>query len=321
MSRFFLEQGTQAKITEIDLGAVFAALQLKPTLPATVHRLELLRLDQLDAELGGNKWFKLKPHLEHAEAQGVATLGSFGGRHSNHLYALAAAGKRFGFNTIGFVRGYPEQQSTPTLGHLRGFGMRIILLPHGEYRLRHSADYCQHLAQEYDLMLIAEGGRDERVLGAFTELWASLAEPLDVDYLALPAGTGTTLAGLVSSAPAGLFLKGFSALRDQGSIAESVSELLSECELEPGVSWRVDDRWHCGGFGKVSAELAHFLTAFEASTHIELDPIYTAKMLFGVVSDIANSERPQKVLAIHTGGLQGREAMQATLDRANHSAQ
>jgi 1-aminocyclopropane-1-carboxylate deaminase len=65
----------------------------------------VLRLDLLDPLISGNKWFKLKPHIEAAAAAGADGLISLGGAHSNHLHALAAAGRRFGFETVGLLRG------------------------------------------------------------------------------------------------------------------------------------------------------------------------------------------------------------------------
>ncbi len=71
--------------------------------------LALLRLDQVDPLVSGNKWFKLAPHLALAPDLGLGGLMTLGGAHSNHLHAVAAAGARFGFETVGLLRG--EEQS------------------------------------------------------------------------------------------------------------------------------------------------------------------------------------------------------------------
>ncbi len=68
-------------------------------------RLLLKRDDLLHPQVSGNKWRKLKYNLLAAREQGLSTLLTFGGAYSNHLYATAAAGRVFGFNTIGLVRG------------------------------------------------------------------------------------------------------------------------------------------------------------------------------------------------------------------------
>ena len=73
----------------------------------------VLRLDRIDPLISGNKWFKLTGHLAQAQQAGASGIISLGGAYSNHLHALAAAGKRFGFATVGLLRGHP--QDTPTV--------------------------------------------------------------------------------------------------------------------------------------------------------------------------------------------------------------
>lgn len=55
--------------------------------------------------LSGNKLRKLSWNLRQAVEQGKEGVVTFGGAYSNHIAAVAAAGKRFGFRTVGFVRG------------------------------------------------------------------------------------------------------------------------------------------------------------------------------------------------------------------------
>ena len=64
-----------------------------------------LRLDKIHSELGGNKYYKLKQNIDHILTLGRPPVVSFGGAYSNHLRALAAAGRIYSFKTIGFVRG------------------------------------------------------------------------------------------------------------------------------------------------------------------------------------------------------------------------
>jgi 1-aminocyclopropane-1-carboxylate deaminase/D-cysteine desulfhydrase-like pyridoxal-dependent ACC family enzyme len=80
-------------------------------------------LDLIDPLISGNKWFKLRHHLLEARQAGSPGLISLGGNHSNHLHALAAAGKRFGFATAGLLRGH--EQDTPTVRDLRALGMQL----------------------------------------------------------------------------------------------------------------------------------------------------------------------------------------------------
>ena len=64
----------------------------------------VLRLDEIDPYVTGNKGFKLKHNLLELQAEGHSRLLTFGGAYSNHLVAVAAAGQRLGIETIGVVR-------------------------------------------------------------------------------------------------------------------------------------------------------------------------------------------------------------------------
>ncbi len=59
------------------------------------------------------------------------------------------------------------------------------------------------------------------------------------------------------------------------------------------------------------------MNEFENTNDIKLDPIYTAKLLFGINSMILNSEIPKgsTIIVIHTGGLQGISGMQKKIDK------
>ncbi|WP_050376801.1 1-aminocyclopropane-1-carboxylate deaminase/D-cysteine desulfhydrase, partial [Pseudomonas aeruginosa] len=164
--------------------------------------LALLRLDQADPLISGNKGFKLAPHLALAHEQGLDGLISLGGAHSNHLHALAGAGARFGFRCVGLLRGH--EVDTPTVRDLRSLGMELHWLGYGGYRQRHAAGFWLPWRERYPgLLPVAEGGGG--LLGArgcigLVERIATQLPTLgwdDYDAIWVAAGTGTTLAGLV----------------------------------------------------------------------------------------------------------------------------
>ncbi len=79
--------------------------------------LNVLRLDKIHPLLSGNKWYKLKYNLLEFQQKRELPILSFGGAYSNHLYALAAAGKILGMKTIGVIRGeLPSTGHDPALG-------------------------------------------------------------------------------------------------------------------------------------------------------------------------------------------------------------
>lgn len=64
---------------------------------------------------------------------------------------------------------------------------------------------------------------------------------------------------------------------------------------------------HFGGYAKTSPELIAFINEFKTNNNISLDPIYTGKMMYALFDKISNNhfKEGSKILAIHTGGLQG----------------
>jgi 1-aminocyclopropane-1-carboxylate deaminase len=80
-------------------------------------------------------------------------------------------------------------------------------------------------------------------------------------------------------------------------------------------NWEVITTYHFGGYGKVNTELISFINQFYSENKIPLDPIYTAKMVFGVMDLIDKNYFPvnSKILLIHTGGIQGNTGMNLKL--------
>ena len=76
--------------------------------------LSILRLDKIDAEISGNKIFKLYYFLQKAINLKLKII-TFGGPHSNHLAATASACKALRIECIGIVRGEEEKNLSPTL--------------------------------------------------------------------------------------------------------------------------------------------------------------------------------------------------------------
>jgi 1-aminocyclopropane-1-carboxylate deaminase len=62
-----------------------------------------------------------------------------------------------------------------------------------------------------------------------------------------------------------------------------------------------------------------FINEFYQKYKIPLDPIYTGKLLFGVIDLINKNYFPEnsKILVIHTGGIQGVEGMNLKLKSKN----
>jgi 1-aminocyclopropane-1-carboxylate deaminase len=280
-------------------------------LSAAAVEVAVLRLDLLDPLVSGNKWFKLQPHLHAAAAAGAEGLISLGGAHSNHLHALAAAGRRFGFTTVGLLRG--EQQDTPTSRDLQALGMQLHWLGYGGYRARHRPDFwAPWLARYPQLQPVPEGGAGlpaAQACAAIVELARQqLAQLGWADYQGwwLAAGTGTTLAGLVLAEGGGRPVHGAMAVPAGHGVESTVAGLLGEAG-QGDAGYRLLDASR-GGFARIDDELLAFLLATEAEAGVPLEPVYTAKALLALRSEVeAGYFAPgTRLLFLHTGGLQGR---------------
>lgn len=305
-------------------------LDLSTFAPGIETRVDILRLDTIDEFLGGNKWFKLMPWLAQARQENTNCLLSFGGPHSNHLYALAAAGKRYSFRTIAYVRGgsWLQQSLSPTLQDARDMGMQLEFIGKAEYARRYDPQWREALAREHAAIVIPEGGYSKQVLTSVAGIGKHLSQPAQgcpYDRVAVACGTGATLAGLACGLRGKVQLMGFSVLKDQGSVQQAAATLL---ENQPGhCAWSVNSNYHFGGYARINKDLVDFIDRFEESTGVPLDPVYTAKMMMGLITELKRVARqdqgnaPQSALAIHTGGLQGRRAMEAKMAKMRVTAQ
>ncbi|MFC6979868.1 1-aminocyclopropane-1-carboxylate deaminase/D-cysteine desulfhydrase [Microbulbifer taiwanensis] len=194
-------------LTSLDLDSFIKAASEVP-----YHRIEtdlfpniqvwIRRDDLLDPIISGNKAYKLLYNLIEATEQGTDTLITCGGAWSNHIHATAAAGTRFGFRTIGIIRGERPPELSATLQDAERFGMHLRFVTREQYRQRSQPEFLKLLGiDEGNALYIPEGGanlagaRGAQLLGKVIEATA----PIRFDQLWLACGTGLTLAGLASS--------------------------------------------------------------------------------------------------------------------------
>ncbi len=276
--------------------------------------LAVLRLDRIDTLVSGNKWFKLKPHLALAAAAGRRGVISLGGAHSNHLHALAAAGRRFGFPCVGLLRGEP--QDTPTTRDLIDLGMQLHWLGYGGYRARHRADFWEPWQVRYpDLQPVPEGGGGLPGASGCIELVDMARRQLaalgwrDYDGWWLAAGTGTTLAGLVLGEAGERPVHGALAVPDDHGVARRIGEMLADAGRDDrGYRLHPASR---GGFARVDPTLRGFIADSERRSGMPLEPLYTGKALLALREAVEGGQfaAGTRLIFVHTGGLQGRRGL------------
>lgn len=286
-----------------------------PVFAAAGVELYIKRDDLLDSVCSGNKLYKLHRHLQLANAQGATRLLSFGGAYSNHLHALAALGRRLGLSTIGIVRGERPAQLSPTLLDAERWGMQLGFVSRSDYRRKHTRAFGERLrAQWGEFYRVPEGAGD--VIGArgCRAMAGAIAAQLPggAEHVCVPCGTGATLAGLASALPAGVTAHGFAVLKGgnregEADLQDSVAALIAQLG-GTAAQWRLHRGFHAGGYARFPDRLRAFMAAFEARTGILLDPVYTVKMIRGLawLAERGAFNRGERIVAIHTGGLQGR---------------
>lgn len=269
--------------------------------------VDVLRFDQTDSHLNGNKVYKLAGHLEVFLTSQRTSLLSFGGAYSNHLYALAALGQRLSIPTMGMVRGYAELPLTPTLSDCMQMGMSLHFLNKREYLNRYNLGYQQQLAAEHDAYVIPEGGA-----GAQGELGCRAIAEYCRDYqqVWLAVGTGTTALGLaagLAEQPSPARLVGVQVVNDAGVCRDN---WLSQ--MPDSIHWQLLDQYTDGGFGRCSERLIEKIHQYD-NINLPLDPVYTVKLINAFECEYQRHPewQQERILLIHTGGLQGRRGYSA----------
>jgi 1-aminocyclopropane-1-carboxylate deaminase len=268
------------------------------------------RDDLLHPLISGNKFRKLKYNLKEAKVQNQTQLLTFGGAFSNHIVAVAAAGKEYGFQTIGVIRGdelATQIEDNPSLKLARDCGMKFEFVSREQYRLKNENKTLEFWQKKYgNFYLLPEGGTNDLAVKGCEEILTMQDE--NYDFICCAVGTGGTISGLINSAKAHQKIIGFPALKGD-FLREDI------CKFTARKNWELCGDYHFGGYGKVTPQLIKFLNDFHAQYQIPLDPIYTGKMVFGVMDLIEKKyfKKGSKILLIHTGGLQGIQGMNKLL--------
>lgn len=289
----------------------------KVILPNSNNSIEvfLQREDLIHPFVNGNKCYKLKYNLQKAKEGNYDTLLTFGGAYSNHIYAVSAAAKLYGFNSIGIIRGEEYQPLNPTLQFAVNNGMELHYLNRATYRRRTDSKFREGLAKQYGrVYVIPEGGTNELALKGVAEILDNIT--IEFDCLCSAVGSGGTLAGLISGLMCAKKIIGFSALKGGEYLTETIKELLP-ATIKQCNNWTINTNYHFGGFAKINKELIDFIEWFKIENSISLEPLYTGKMMFGLNDLIKQNYFPSnsKIVAIHTGGLQGLEGMKSRINK------
>lgn len=268
------------------------------------------REDLLHPFVSGNKFRKLKYNIVQAIAEKQTTILTFGGAFSNHIAAVAYAGKVHKIKTIGIIRG--EELSVkiagnPTLQFAKECGMHFDFISRTQYRDKDTPAFLASLQEQFGTFyLLPEGGTNALAIKGCEEILTTADH--EFDFVCCAVGTAGTISGLINSAQPHQKVLGFPALKGDFLNNEI-------CNFVHQDNWELITDYHFGGYGKINEELVTFINGFYDQFNIPLDPVYTSKTVFGVMNLISKGYFPDNsnVLIIHTGGLQGIAGMNQKL--------
>jgi len=275
-----------------------------------------IKRDELNHPLiQGNKWHKLRLNIQAALTQHKTTLLTFGGAYSNHIAATAVAAQEAGLGSIGIIRGdelerQPENWSH-TLKQALKNGMVLQFVTRTEYRKK--AEMVISLQARFpNAYILPEGGSNALAVEGFKPLMQQIEKQCPKwTHLFSAVGTGATLAGLIKFAtlnnkkqPLPRTILGVPVMKQGDYLRPQIQKWIEESPPHP---WQLLTEYHCGGYAKTPAYLLNQKHQFEEEFGIQLDPIYTAKMVYAFYQQLKkNKIQPgSTVILLHTGGLQG----------------
>lgn len=278
--------------------------------------LYLKREDLIHPFVSGNKYRKLKYNIAEAKKKQHKSVLTFGGAFSNHILATASAAKENGLQSIGVIRGeelannLEETLKTNfTLQKAHELGMEFYFIDRATYRDKSTLLFKEKLKSKFgDFYLVPEGGTNDLAIKGCEEIITE--NDIQFDFLTTCVGTGGTISGIINSSSETQTVLGFPALKGdflENEIAQYVKKQ----------NWKLVNNYHFGGYAKYNEELIHFINQFKTQFQIPLDPVYTGKMMFGLFDLIKNDyfRVGTKILAIHTGGLQGIKGFNSVLEK------
>lgn len=267
-------------------------------------KLSVLRIDKIHPVISGNKWFKLKYHLENYVANKYEGILTFGGAWSNHIIASACTCSMLNIKSTGIIRGEEPKNLSATLQFAHLFGMQLKFISRENYKQKNSLYLIELKKQFPNFYFIPEGGSGESGEKGAGEI-LDLVNKENYTHIACAIGTGTMFRGICKSSIPTQKIIGIEILKGLESTTNPISNAITIGEF------------HFGGYAKYTSELINFMNYFYEETKIPTDFVYTGKLFYAVMELIKKNKFPQgsKLLVIHSGGLQGNDSLQKDMLR------
>lgn len=281
------------------------------------------RDDYTGVEVSGNKIRKLEYIVQDALDKGEEVLITCGGIQSNHCRATAAVAARLGLKCHLVLSGHESDNiGNNALDQIFGAEMTFVAPENfGRYM-----EIMEEIKADYELRgmkarTITIGASDPLgTLGYFTAFEEILEQEKELgitfDTICATVGSAGTYAGLYlgnAVHDAGKNIIGINIYDKDNDYTEIVAGLVDKAASILDYNDPIDMKgivmWEYAhtGYGHISDEASSYIKAFAKDQGILLDPVYTGKAFYGIVSEAGEMNPLLKgnVLFIHTGGVFG----------------
>ncbi len=262
------------------------------------------RDDLIHPLISGNKWRKGHYLLKYIKENGYSTALTFGGAYSNHIHSFSYACNQLGIKSIGIIRGdeLKDKELNKTLSFAKEQGMELIFVSREEYKKRYDSEYCMNLSLKHNAYIVPEGGTTNFAIEGFKDMVEEVREHLENALYFVPCGSGGTIGGINANLKNEEFVYGINVVKGNDKDLESVIKSMSNVN-----KFSIISDYHFNGYAKTNKELEDFIDFFEKEFSIQIESVYSGKMLFGFFDMINNNKIKNKnVVLCHTGGLQGK---------------
>ena len=290
--------------------------------------------------LTGNKVRKLEFLAADALNRGCTVLVTAGALQSNHCRATAAVAAQLGLKCELILRGH-EQELSGNYLLSRLLDAEITYVSRGTT----GDEMTSHLAEAHDrwaargekALTIPIGGSDEMgiwgYISAVDELMSDMQRhSLQRAAIVHATGSGGTQAGL----NAGVLLHGLEADVISYAVCDDEAYFNDKAQADwdnlranrtdlpnKPIKTLTNDQYIGPGYGRAGEEVFDTLTELARLEGIALDPVYTGKAFYGLVTDLAKQAFPSEspdIIFMHTGGVFGifphASGVEAALGRA-----
>ncbi len=284
------------------------------------------RDDLTGSLLSGNKVRKLEFTLAQAQSEGADTLITCGGLQSNHCRATALLGAQLGLDVHLLLRGVPGAVSDENLLLDELAGATISTYKPDDYGKRLSELLCDtaeyYRRQGKTPFVIPTGASDDIGVWGYVRACDELrndftAHDITPSHIVVATGSGGTQAGLTVGAE--LFglnadVVGMAVCDDEAYFQHKVMQDLEGWQRRYGVTVdlqqlniTVNDNYIGPAYAKADKAVFDCIKWLASTEGVVLDPVYTGKAFYGLVSDIRAGKysKSSDVVFIHTGGIFG----------------